>query len=68
MIINCKIGTGSSNVLIVKGKRKLPEKGERIKGLPISEYRKNGYNRWKEYLVTDYWEDMYGFRFYCLSL
>ena len=67
MIINCKIGTKSSTVLRVKGKRTLPKIGERIKGIPLIEYKKHSYHKWNGYLVIDYWEDERG-RFYYLSL
>ena len=69
MNIRCKIGTKSSTILRVKGKRKLPEKGEWIKGMVFFDYEQQRYNRkWKEYFVDDYFTDSYGERFYYLSL
>ncbi len=70
MEINCKIGTHSSTVVRVKGKRKLPEKGERITGMTLEKYNSLGYARkfnWERYYVDDYWEEN-GHRFYYLSL
>ena len=71
MNIRCKIGTHSSNIVRVKGKKNLPKKGDKITGMPLSLYQSLGrdaipYN-WKTYFVSDYWEED-GERFYYLSL
>ena len=62
MEIRCKIGTHSSSILRVKGKRKLPERKDEIYG------RTSDGKKWQRYLVNDYFTEDDGSRFYFLSL